>query len=539
MVSLYDNRRGFLLPQTANTLSLGNQEYPLKAINSGQGTFTGRVSAADLEIGGTRFTKEDLTYTPPSFVKDNKLEHVYTTDLTVENDINLGGHIIGSGAKLDLTSIKSSIGPGAPDLQIGFSNNPFPKAHIQDIESENCKINDKCTAREFYGDGQGLCNVTPYLLDVKTDILNDGQSNYNIGSKTKPFGDVYCQSLESKNFIKGKRLLITNANYPFNIEKKVFIESPQVARDGIITEELKDKLGDNIDIQANTSITGTSYTVDLNCKDVTIQSSVAFEPNVIMGTMEKPLQEFYCFNGHFLNSYSNYGDVSIAGNLEVGTNTTLKGSLVCEDMIYGNGKFIDGIDHLAPQISNVEPKYNNELSLGQSNKRWKEIWTSNMNSSFIEADTIKVNSNITLDGRSLKYNDWAILQPQVAEYDKNSSFKFTLSENTTTFLTDIEGDNGRFRFKKTGVYSFNMFGINTNNSILDNDFIWSIDHYHYELGRTVTHRMVGLRGSTFFLYKNDMIHVMINTGELKEKRLSILDAEQGGLIISLITSTEA
>lgn len=535
MTSLYDNRRGVILPEKPNDISIGNEQYPLKALYALDGNFYGQVNSQEIKVGGKLFTKDDLTYTPPKFNKENVLEHVNTSNMTVQNNIEFSGTIEGDGSMLDLTAVRSSVAPGVPELQLGYSNNPFVKGFIQKAEMNECTIKNTCKAGEFVGDGYGLCNVTPYLLDVKSPIYNDGQGKYDIGTTDKPFGDTFCDSLSSKQYIKGRRLLITNANYPFNIEKKALIQSPKVVSDGIITEELRDKLGDDLDLQVNTSVVGINYTVDLNCKELTVQRNVDFASNVRMGSLEKPLQDLYCYNGHFLRSYSNEGDLSVSGNFTAGGTTDLKGDLFCEGNIHGNGKFIDAIDHLDPQISNVIPKFDDALVLGTSDLRWKSLQVNDVHADHIECTTMDVKSNITIDGRTVKYNDWGILKPQDREYNANSSFRFTLPVNDTTFLTDVQGDDGRIGFSKTGVYSINMFAISTNYSALDNDFNWSMDHYHYDVGRTVTHGMTGFQGGVFYLKENDWIHFTIHTNNLKKRYIHV--REEGGIMVTALTYT--
>lgn len=542
MSSIYDNRKGLLVPVRPDYVSIGNEFTPLKDIYSKDGNFNGVLNVEELYISGEKITKEKLGVGDETSNGETKIKYVKSSNIEVENDIEFGGNIKGKGDELDLTHLKSSIVPGAPELYIGEPSNPYKQCYFengdfQDCLIQNCTIKNSCTANEFYGNGQGLCNVPPYLLNVKSSILNDGNEKYDIGSKVKPFGDIFCDSIDMKNYIKGRRLLITNENYPFNIEKKSTITAPKVNKEGIVTEELKNALGDYIDIQTNTTVFGTSYIVDLTSKNLTIQNDIKFMSNVTMGTEDEPLYKLYCYDAEFIRSYSTQGNVNVGNNLTVDKNADIHGSIFCDGQIHGNGKYIYGVNHLAPIVSNIVPQYDNEVKLGDEDFYWKEcratdIYAINIDTEVLNADELYI------DGRSVKYNDWLVLQPKEKHYSNIGRMVFNpIEENTTTFAIDIEPSEGTFRFSKSGLYSINMFGLETSFSKLDNNVNWQIDHYYSRVGRSVAKNSVGLSDIMIYVSKDDRLS--FNIRPITNQGVTIKENDYGGVIITLLTCTSA
>lgn len=493
MTLLFNNRQGGLVPNRAFEIDLGSEDKPLKTVYTSNLRAFGEVKTNILEINGYVFNTDHLLI--PELGKAYRFDNISSQSISTCN-LNVqelqADSFIGNGNNLSFSGLKNTIQPGSTSVTIGTAENMFSQMFSDNITSRNMTVADTLKAKMLEGDASRLTNIDYKFNGLDESIIPVSNNVYTIGRRDRRFKDVYTGDLSAVRNLRGKRMVITNESFDDRIDE-IIDEGNQFFIKYDVNEDIMKRLGDKLDIQVDTFVTGVSYTVDAIAQFMTVQERLVpqFDGQAKLGTPDLRFDQIHTNN------------IRIYDDLRIDTlfADTIRSTKSISEEFQGNGEFIDNITHLGNQTSNILPKFDDDVSLGSSEKRFKE-----MHASSVIADDI-----ILRDGGKVSLPVIGKLDLKIgAKYENFGRMQFQ-AESISEFTKNIDLENGSFQVTQSGLYHISLFGLGTEERAPGQDVMtrWEIQHFNrtlhikqvIELDRQLTH--------TLFLTELDRITLVL------------------------------
>lgn len=502
---LQDNRSLALVPENPFEVSIGTRDRSLRTIHTSNIEVFGEVNTKRLVINGYVFNLDDLFL---SSVEKNvnfdeiKSTFIETSNLTVTEDIN-GGNFIGNGDQLVFSALRNSIIPGSASLTLGTEESEFKTIFTDELLARNVFVHDTVTAKFYEGDASRLSNLDLKFDSLPESIIPDSNLSYTIGSHGKRFINVFTKDLNAIQNMRGKRMIITNETYDEHLDDLVEGGNDFLSKYDI-NDDVMQRLGDKIDIQIDTMISGVGYIVDSICKNITVQDRIVpqFTGQGQIGT------EDLIFNDLHTQKLHVYDMLSLK-DIDADSITSRK---MNSEEISGNGEFIDGITHFGSLTSNVLPKFDVDINLGASNLRFKEVQAKD-----IYAD------DIFLKGKG------RVILPIIGKLDLKIGHTYVTegriqfqAETISSFAHDIDFEQGSFAVDKSGLYHITLFGVKSEEktSSQDTNMSWQINHFNRATQTSTIIPIQRQSTHTLFLTELDIISLKIFSTPVSEMTIT-------------------
>ena len=493
MALLYNNRQYGLVPEKPFEIEIGSYDKPLKSINTSNLTAIGEVKTNRLEINGYVFNIDHLLI--PKLGKINYIDQLVSQSISTCNlevvDLQAES-FVGNGDNLTFPGLRNNIIPGSTGVTIGSATDMFAKMFSDTVVARNVTVSDTLAAKFIEGDASRLTNIDYKFNGLNESIIPDSNNVYTIGRRNKRFKEVFTDDLNAVRNMRGKRIVVTNESFDDRIEE-IVEEGNQFFVKYDVNEDIMKRLGDKLDIQVDTLVAGVSYTVDAIARFMTVQERLVpqFDGQAMLGTPELRFDQIHT------NNLRIYDDLKV-DTLDA---DTIRSSKSISEEYSGNGEFIDNVTHLGEQTSNIVPKFDNDVSLGTAEKRFKEV----------HADSVIADEIFLRDGGKVSLPVIGKLDLKIgAKYSNYGRMQFQ-AESISKFAKNIDLENGSFQVTQSGVYHISLFGLGTIERAPGQDVMtrWQIHHFNrtlhitqvIELDRQITH--------TLFLAELDTITLVL------------------------------
>ena len=326
-----------------------------------------------------------------------------------------------------------------------------------------------------------------------SDFIPIETLTFDIGSSSRQFRNVFCHNIFSKGFIQSGQIRITNEQLSDDLNEGIQTGNEYLRNlEYDVSDDIMKKMGNVIELQLNTSVIGISYTVEAIVNHGIIQRTLYPEmtETAIIGSPSNVFKEIHVLNPYIYGTFDANEIVS----------EDMFGKNISASNFYGNGEFIDNITHFGLLTSNVNPKYDKILDIGNDDQMFRKIHT----------DTLVANK-LDIKGKSIRFDVSGICEIDTDKFYMNFANLSFKNQTIDYFTQYIDLKNGEFSVKESGIYSVSLFGIKSNRSQnLDNNIVWYVYHYNRVLGRGSSTRIEGQRPYSIIMGKLDRIRVQID-----------------------------